>query len=195
MRGMRIFHIATLADWKAAEASGTYRTSTYGRTLEQEGFVHAAYHDQVPSVRDGQYGDVAEPLLVLEIETDLLGAEVRDEQVGDETYPHVYGPIPTSSVVAWRPARMPAIDVGTTRRTALPVPSSTLAFRGMALVLASAALTAFVCAVIAEAGTDDGDLPVGVSFLLWSLTAVLAVPALAALGYAEWVRRRQPRGD
>jgi hypothetical protein len=37
---------------------------------------------------------------------------------------------------------------------------------------------------------DDGRLPVGVSFVVWSLMAVLAASALAAMGYAEWARRR-----
>lgn len=187
---MRIFHIATLADWKQAEETGTYTMSTYGRTLEQEGFIHAARHDQVPLVRDRYYDDIADPLVVLEIETDLLDAEVRDEQVGDEVFPHVYGPIPTSAVVAWRPARLPPIDLGSSRREAVPAPALTVAFRGLALVLAAGALGAFVSAVIAQAGTDDGELPIGVSFVLWSLTAILAVSAGAALGYAEWVRRQ-----
>jgi len=190
MPGMRIFHIATLADWKQAEESGTYATSTFGRTLEQEGFIHAARHDQVPLVRDRYYADVADPLVVLEVETDLLAAEVRDEQVGDEVFPHVYGPIPTSAVVAWRPARLPPIDLGTSRRPSAAPPAPTVAFRGLALVLAAGALAAFVCAVIAQVGTDDGDLPIGVSFVVWSLTAVLAVAAAAALGYAEWARRQ-----
>jgi uncharacterized protein (DUF952 family) len=188
MPGMRIFHIATLADWKQAQETGVYAMSTYGRTLEQEGFIHAARHDQVPVVRDRYYADVTDPLVVLEVETDLLDAEVRDEQVGDEVFPHVYGPIPTSAVVAWRPARLPPIELRTSRPSA-PPPAMAVAFRGLALVLAAGALTGFVAAVIAQAGTDDGDLPVGVSFVVWSSTAVLAVAAAAALGYAEWVRR------
>jgi uncharacterized protein (DUF952 family) len=187
---MRIYHVATLADWRAAEESGSYTTSTYGRTLAEEGFIHAARHDQVPVVRDRYYADVAEPLLVLEIETDRLDAEVRDEQVGDEVYPHVYGPIPTSAVVAWRPARLPPIELGRAREARPPLPPPAVAFRGLALVLAVAALVAFGCAATAQAETDDGRLPVGVSFVLWSLTTVLAVPALAAFGYAEWLRRR-----
>jgi len=191
---MRIYHVATLADWKQ-EGTGTYTTSTFGRSLEQEGFIHAAYHDQVPTVRDRHYADVAEPLLVLEIESDLLDAEVRDEPVGDATYPHVYGPIPTDAVVAWRPARMPAIELGTDRAPRPPLPSTTIAFRGLALVLATAALAAFVSAVIAQSSTDDGDLPEGVSFVLWSLTAVLALPALVALGYGEWARRQAGEGE
>ncbi len=190
MRGMRIFHIATLADWKQAQESGVYRTSTYGRTLEDEGFIHAARHDQVPFVRDVIFADVTEPLLVLEVETELLDADVRDEQVGDQVYPHVFGPIPTSAVVAWRPARLPPIELGTSRPKAAPPSPLVLAFRGLTAVLTSAALAAFVCAVIAQARTDDGDLPVGVTFTLWSLAAILAVPALVALGYAEWARRR-----
>jgi glutathione S-transferase len=180
MPGMRIFHIATLADWKQAQESGTYTTSTYGRTLEEEGYIHASRPEQVPLVRDVVYADVTEPLVVLEVETDLLDAEVRDEQVGDQVFPHVYGPIPTSSVVAWRPARLPPIELGTGRRTVAPPSPLVVTFRGVAAILTAAALTAFVCAVIAQSRTDDGELPVGVAFTLWSLVAVIAVPALAA---------------
>jgi uncharacterized protein (DUF952 family) len=46
---MRIFHIATLADWKQAAESGSYTTSTLGRTLAEEGFIHAARHDRCRS--------------------------------------------------------------------------------------------------------------------------------------------------
>lgn len=187
---MRIFHIATLADWKQAQESGVYTTSTYGRTLEQEGFIHASHHDQVPTVRDRLFDIVSEPLVVLEIETDLLEAEVREEQVGDEVYPHIYGPLPTSAVVAWRPARLPPIDLGTSRPPAIPAPPMTVAFRGLAVVVGTAALVAFVCAVIAQSRTDDGDLPEGVSFVLWSLMAVLGASALLALGYGELMRRQ-----
>jgi uncharacterized protein (DUF952 family) len=49
MPGMRIFHIATLADWKQAAESGSYTTSTLGRTLAEEGFIHAARHDRCRS--------------------------------------------------------------------------------------------------------------------------------------------------
>jgi uncharacterized protein (DUF952 family) len=185
---MRIYHVATLADWKQAQADGRYTTSTLGRTLEEEGFIHAARHDQVPGIRDHHYGEVTEPLVVLEIETDLLDAEVRDEQVGDEVFPHVYGAIPTSAVVAWRPARLPPIELGT-RVARAPAPPMTVAFRGLAAVLTCAALAAFVCAVIAQGRSDDGELPVEAAFTFWSLTGILAVAALAAAAYAEWARR------
>ena len=32
----RIFHIAAAADWTAAQRSGTYTTSTLGRTLAED---------------------------------------------------------------------------------------------------------------------------------------------------------------
>ena len=41
-------------------------------TLEQEGYLHASREDQWEGVRDRYYTDVTEPLLLLEIDTDLL---------------------------------------------------------------------------------------------------------------------------
>jgi len=143
----------------------------------------------VPTIRDEMFADVSEPLVVLEIETDLLDAEVRDAQVGDQTFPHVYGALPTEAVVAWRPARLPPIELGS-RVERTPLPPLTATFRGLALVLGAAALTCFICAVAAQATTDDGRLPIGVSFVLWSMTAMLGVSALAALGYGEIARLR-----
>ena len=42
----RIFHIATAVEWEAATRSGSYTTSTLGRTLAEEGFIHASHEDQ-----------------------------------------------------------------------------------------------------------------------------------------------------
>ncbi len=97
----RIFHIATVADWEAAQASGSYTTSTRGRTLDEEGFIHASRGDQWPRVREAVYADVAEPLVLLVIETDLLDVPVVEEEVPGtgETFPHLYGPLPPAAVV------------------------------------------------------------------------------------------------
>ena len=73
---MRIFHLATKADWAAAQASGAYTTSTYGVTLAEEGFIHASRADQWEGVRERYYADVEEPLVLLEIDTDLLDVPV-----------------------------------------------------------------------------------------------------------------------
>jgi uncharacterized protein (DUF952 family) len=103
---MRIYHVATAADWVAAQASGSYTTSTYGVTLEQEGFLHASRADQWEAVLDRFYADVTEPLVLLEIETDLLDVPLVEEPTApgmDETYPHVYGPLRPEAVVGVRP--------------------------------------------------------------------------------------------
>ena len=101
----RIYHLATAADWEAARASGSYTTSTRGRTLAEEGFLHASRADQWEGVRERYYADVTEPLVLLVVETDLLDVPVVEEPVpgGTETYPHVYGPLYPDAVVEVRP--------------------------------------------------------------------------------------------
>lgn len=96
----RIFHIATDADWRRTLETGTYSTSTVGRTLEEEGFIHASRREQVQGVFDRYYRGLGEHLVLLTIDpARLTGAEVRVEAVGDDTYPHVYGPINRTAVV------------------------------------------------------------------------------------------------
>lgn len=101
---MRIFHLATVADWEAARETGRYTTSTRGRTLEQEGFIHASRADQWEGVRAAFYAGVTEPLVLLEVDTDLLDVPVVEEPVpdSDQTFPHVYGPLDVAAVVSVR---------------------------------------------------------------------------------------------
>lgn len=99
-----IFHIALASDWAAAQAAGAYTTSTRGRTLAEEGFIHCSRGDQWPQVRSAVYGDLdpaSEPLLLLQIDTTRLDVPVIDEapEPGAETFPHVYGPLPLDAVV------------------------------------------------------------------------------------------------
>lgn len=100
---MRIHHIASRADWEAASRSGSYTTSTRGRSLSEEGFIHAARREQVPAVFRRRYADAHEPLVLLTIDTDRLASPWSEDPVGDETYPHVHGPINTGAVVDVRP--------------------------------------------------------------------------------------------
>ena len=95
----RIFHIATAADWRRALETGTYTTSTLGRTLEEEGFIHASRSEQVQGVFDRYYRGFGEELVLLTIDPGRLEPEVRVEVVGDDTYPHVHGPINRRAVV------------------------------------------------------------------------------------------------
>jgi uncharacterized protein (DUF952 family) len=99
---MLVYHVATAADWASARQTGRYTTSTRGRTLEQEGFVHASRADQWRGVHARFYADVQEPLVLLEIDTTLLGCPVVEEPSepgGTETFPHLYGPVPVDAVL------------------------------------------------------------------------------------------------
>jgi uncharacterized protein (DUF952 family) len=98
-----IHHVATVADWEAARESGSYTTSTRGLTLEQEGFLHASRADQVGDVYDRYYADADEPLVLLTIDTDLLDVPWREDPVGQDTYPHVYGALSPVAVLEARP--------------------------------------------------------------------------------------------
>jgi uncharacterized protein (DUF952 family) len=96
---MRIYHLAQVAHWLAARDAGSYEQSTLGRTLAEEGFIHASREDQWETVLETFYADHHGPLVLLEIDTDLLTSPWQEDQVGDTTFPHVYGPINPSAVV------------------------------------------------------------------------------------------------
>lgn len=100
--GEHIFHIATVADWQAAQRSGSYDVSTLGRSLGEEGFIHASRRHQVDAVRTMFYAERGLRLQLLEIDPGLLGCELRLEVPagGDEVFPHIYGPLPVGAVVA-----------------------------------------------------------------------------------------------
>jgi glutathione S-transferase len=196
---VRIFHIATLADWKQAEASGgTYTTSTYGVPLAEAGFIHASRHEQVRGVLDRVYGDVTEPLLILEIETDLLGVPWREDDVDGETFPHIYGPLNTRAVVRWRPARLPPFEPPPVV-VKHPEPPVVNAFYGLTVVLGTTAVALAVAGLIADAQAhgDSPTLPHSTEFLVWTLAAGcgLATVASLAVGWLLHSRARRHRAQ
>ncbi len=91
MRGApeHIFHIALTPDWEAARAIGEYRVSTLGATLDDVGFIHGSFRDQVEHIGSFLYGAVSEPLTVLDIDTQRLSVPVRVENLvgGSELFP------------------------------------------------------------------------------------------------------------
>ena len=134
----RIFHIATAADWRATLATGTYTTSTVGRSLAEEGFIHASRREQVQGVFDRYYRGVGERLVLLTIDPARLESEVRVEPVGDDTYPHVHGPINRSAVV----------DVEPLNRRGGAETLMSLWLKGMAVRMGAAVLVMLVVAAI-----------------------------------------------
>ena len=98
-----IYHIALAADWARARRDGQYTTSTRGRTLAEEGFIHAATAAQVNQVADAYYRD-APDLVLLVIDTERVGSPIRYDPVPgqDQPYPHIYGPLNLDAVVETR---------------------------------------------------------------------------------------------
>jgi glutathione S-transferase len=93
-----IFHIATQQDWDAAIEAGDYRVSTLRRTLAEVGFIHCSTAAQVQTVADRYYRGLMD-LLLLTVETARLSSRMQLDPVGQEMYPHIYGPLNLDAVV------------------------------------------------------------------------------------------------
>lgn len=100
-----LFHLALPGDWAAAQETGAYTTSTRGRTLVEEGYVHCSFAQQVAATAARFYRDLDE-VVVLEIDPDRLTSPVVVEDLigSGETFPHVYGPIDLPAVITAYPA-------------------------------------------------------------------------------------------
>jgi uncharacterized protein (DUF952 family) len=100
-----IYHIARESDWEAALEAGEYRTSTLDRSLEEEGYIHAAYAGQVRGVVDAFYAGAAEPLLLLTIDERRLTVPLHVDAVPGQAdgFPHIYGPLDVAAVVMATP--------------------------------------------------------------------------------------------
>jgi uncharacterized protein (DUF952 family) len=96
-----LYHIATVPDWDQAQQDGEYRTSTRGRSLSEEGFIHASTAAQVLPVANAVYLDEPQDLVLLVLDTGRIGAEIRLEPVPGwaDPFPHIYGPLDVAAVV------------------------------------------------------------------------------------------------
>jgi uncharacterized protein (DUF952 family) len=94
-----IYHIATAADWELAVAEGAYTTSTAGRSLAEEGFIHASSASQVNATANRFYRGRS-GLVLLVIEVGRLNAPRKYEDVpgAGEPFPHLYGPLNVAAV-------------------------------------------------------------------------------------------------
>ena len=101
----RIYHIATRSDWARAQRDGEYTTSTIGKSLADEGFIHASQATQVADVANMFYRGVPGELVLLVIDPEGVRAPIRYEQVpgAEDPFPHIYGPLNPDAVVEARP--------------------------------------------------------------------------------------------
>ncbi len=88
-----ILHITTRRDWEQAKKVGIYKT----QSLEKQGFIHCSYPDQLVKVADANYPG-RKGLVLLCIESNRVRADVHEEGAGDESYPHIFGPLNLDSV-------------------------------------------------------------------------------------------------
>jgi uncharacterized protein (DUF952 family) len=106
---MRILHIASRDEWAQAKQIGEYTRSTADASLAEVGFVHLSTASQFPGVIDRFYADVdlsSRVLLVVDTEACVAaGSAFQWDYVESQgsSFPHLYGPIPASAVVAELP--------------------------------------------------------------------------------------------
>jgi uncharacterized protein (DUF952 family) len=96
----RIYKILAGDAWRAALAKGRFEGAGVDLT---DGFIHFSTAGQLGETARrhfaGQLG-----LVVLEVEADDLGAELRWEPSrGGDVFPHLYGVLPCAAVRAIRP--------------------------------------------------------------------------------------------
>ncbi len=107
-----VFHLAVAAEWERALDAGEYRRSTVDTSLEDEGFIHAAFAHQAQGVADRYYRG-RDDIVLLTIDPDRLresDVELRVEDTSGrgEGFPHLYGPLPVDAVVAVTPVPITA---------------------------------------------------------------------------------------
>ena len=102
MASNTFLHLTTKRAWEDASKVGTYSLSTKGKTLEEVGFIHGSFADQVEEVAGFVFAGSTEELVVLHLNIDKLeshGIEVRVEEASNgKSYPHIYGAIPCELV-------------------------------------------------------------------------------------------------
>ena len=92
-----IYHICRREEWEVAERVGAYPGSSQDKA---DGFIHFSTAAQVQASaakhRAGQTG-----LLLLEVDAGKLGAALKWEPSrGGQLFPHLYGALPRTAVLA-----------------------------------------------------------------------------------------------
>jgi uncharacterized protein (DUF952 family) len=104
----RIYKILPRPEWTAAQAEGRFEGS--GIDLK-DGFIHFSTAAQAGETARRHFAGVAD-LVVLEIEADDLGADLRWEPSrGGDLFPHLYGPLEVAHVRAVTEAPLGLDDV------------------------------------------------------------------------------------
>ncbi|XYD08253.1 DUF952 domain-containing protein [Methylobacterium sp. NMS12] len=92
-----IYKICPRALWRVAEAAGRF---TGAPIDHQDGFIHFSTAGQVAETAARHFAG-QDDLLLVAVEADALGGDLRYEPSrGGDLFPHLYGQLPLSAVVA-----------------------------------------------------------------------------------------------
>ena len=95
-----LFHLALSEDWHAAQGAGIYAISTRGLAVDQVGFMHLSWQEQVAATYERFYAD-AGSVMLLTIDPKALTAPLRADAIpSGELFPHLYGSLPLTAVTA-----------------------------------------------------------------------------------------------
>lgn len=89
-----ILHITRREQWAEAKREGYYKADTLG----SQGFIHFSKPHQVEEVANFSF-EGQKDLVLLLVDTSKVQAEIRYETVGNEVFPHLYGPLNTDAVI------------------------------------------------------------------------------------------------
>lgn len=91
-----IYHMLPAPVWSEQAADQPYE----GDTLATEGFIHCTGERKLlVKVANNFYRDTPDPYVILYIDPSLVESEIRWEEAGLHTFPHIYGPLNLDSVV------------------------------------------------------------------------------------------------
>jgi uncharacterized protein (DUF952 family) len=94
---MLIYKILLPAEWDQFQAAGRFDGSPVDH---RDGFIHLSSRQQVGRTAKRYFAD-APALVVVAVDGDARGVDVRWEAASDgDRFPHVYGSLPISAVVA-----------------------------------------------------------------------------------------------
>ncbi len=90
-----ILHITRREQWVEAKREGYYK----GDTLGSQGFIHFSKPYQVEEELANFLFEGQKDLVLLIVDTSKVQAEIRYETMGNEVFPHLYGPLNTDAVI------------------------------------------------------------------------------------------------
>lgn len=93
--GGRIYHLVSAARWEQERGGPRIDVAQF----ERHGFVHCCFREQIVEIASWWF-DPADPSVAIELDPARITAEVRNEPSPTRWYPHVYGPLDASAVIA-----------------------------------------------------------------------------------------------